>query len=328
MSKGSGTYASRLKAYPAKGVCGLPETYDSSDTLSTKLNTLTTWWKAATNVCVLTGAGISTSAGISDFRGPQGVWTLELEREKQEHKSRKRKRSQQFGKRRRKKSTGSNSNSNSNSTTTLFPPAFNSTSSSTGSTPTPTVSSFQAARPTLTHRALTALVVHGKLNYVVTQNVDGLHQRAGLQRDKLAILHGCVFEEQCEDCRALYFRDKEVDSISFQPTGNTCIKCSGMCRDTLLDWEDALPEDQLCPSEEQCRRADLIVTLGTSLRIEPAGSLPLLCKETKHKGRVVIVNLQETPKDHASDLLIRARVDNVMAKIALELLGEGWDDGA
>jgi mono-ADP-ribosyltransferase sirtuin 6 len=292
-----------------------------------KLSQLCRWWKEAKKIVVLTGAGISTSAGVADFRGPQGVWTLELEREreKQQLKRKRKNSSRPFGKRRKRKrkptaSTTGTTDHNDHKNT-LFP--TESTTSTSG---------FEAARPTVTHRALTRLVQQNKCNFIVTQNVDGLHQRSGLARSKLAILHGCVFEEQCEDCKALYFRDKEVDSISFQPTGQTCKQCNGVCRDTLLDWEDALPEDQLCPSEEACTSADLIVTLGTSLRIEPAASLPLLCKQQTtasvkcSKPHIVIVNLQETPKDSASDMLIRANVDVVMERVAATLLGSNWDD--
>ena len=79
---GSSTYASRLKAYPAKGVCGLPELHETDDAFARKVALLCDWWSAAKKIVVLTGAGISTSAGISDFRGPTGVWTLEIQREK------------------------------------------------------------------------------------------------------------------------------------------------------------------------------------------------------------------------------------------------------
>ena len=91
-------------------------------------------------------------------------------------------------------------------------------------------------------------------------------------------------------------------------------------RDTLLDWEDPLPEDELQPSERACRNADLVIALGTSLRIEPAGSLPLLCKSRdagsiSSGAKFVIINLQEGAKDTHADLIIRARVDRVMEHV-------------
>ena len=66
----------------------------------------------------------------------------------------------------------------------------------------------------------------GKAQFVVTQNVDGLDQRAGLPRGNLAVLHGCIFEEKCEDCAAIYLRDTDVGSISFAPTGRRCAACA------------------------------------------------------------------------------------------------------
>jgi mono-ADP-ribosyltransferase sirtuin 6 len=314
---GSGSYASRLKDYPEKGICGLPELSESSsEELENKLVQLCQWWKNAKQVVVLTGAGISTSAGISDFRGPKGVWTLELVNEKKNKTRKRSKSSRPFGKKRRRKSTKSTPKISEN---TLFPTSQVSSSSSPAG--------FESAIPTLTHRVLSKLVQRGKCNYIITQNVDGLHQKSGLPRNKLSILHGCVFEEQCEKCKRIFFRKKEVSTISFQPTGNRCIGCNGILRDTLLDWEDALPEDQLCPAEDECKNADLVVALGTSLRIEPAGSLPFLCSnnDSNKSSHVVIINLQETPKDNQSNLLIRTRVDQVMERVAIELMGDNWE---
>lgn len=184
---------------------------------------------------------------------------------------------------------------------------------------------FTAAQPTLTHRAITKLVLENIVSFCVTQNVDGLHRRSGLPRSKHAILHGCAFTEKCEDCGTEYFHDFDIGGMSFQTTGRYCThqRCNGRgeLRDTLLDWEDPLPEDDLARAEYHCTKADLVLCLGTSLRIEPAGSLPTLAK------RMVIVNLQETPKDAQAHLIIRAKVDDVMQSLMEHLDMKNWDEG-
>ena len=107
--------------------------------------------------------------------------------------------------------------------------------------------------------------------------------------------------------------------MSFQPTGNQCQNCQrGDLHDTLLDWEDALPEDDLQKAEQEFEKADLVLCLGTSLRIEPVGSLPLLAK------RFVIVNLQVTPKDDQASLIVKASVDDVMDYLMEHLGHRDW----
>lgn len=106
--------------------------------------------------------------------------------------------------------------------------------------------------------------------------------------------------------------------MSFQPTGRNCDFCGGVLRDTLLDWEDPLPEDDLERSEQHCKKADLALCLGTSLRIQPAASLPLMAK------RMVIVNLQVTPYDQDAALVIRGRVDEVMEGVMQHLGYRNW----
>lgn len=281
----SDSYASRLSEYPNKGVCGLPESFDSERALTVKMKKLIQWVKEAKHTAVLSGAGISTSSGIPDFRGPNGIWTLEQEKKK-------------VNKKRKLTKNGANNAS------------------------APKVT-FDTATPTLTHRALTQMVLKNQLHFIVTQNVDGLHRRSGLSRDHHAVLHGCVFTEYCEDCRVEHFRDNEVKGMSFDKTGRSCDKCGGALRDTLLDWEDELPEFDWERAQAHCEESDIVLALGTSLRIEPAGSLPTLGK------RFVIVNLQVTPYDQKADLIIRAPVDKVMTKL-LEGLGHGsdWEETA
>lgn len=143
----------------------------------------------------------------------------------------------------------------------------------------------------------------------IIQNVDGLHQRSGLSRNKLAVLHGCAFTEKCENCETEHFRDTDVGGMSFQKTGRKCEMCSGDLRDTLLDWDDPLPETDLARSEVECERADLVICLGTSLRISPANQLPLKAK------KFVVVNLQQTLMDTEASIVIRERVDTVLKDV-------------
>jgi mono-ADP-ribosyltransferase sirtuin 6 len=325
----SAGYASRLSEYPNKGKVGLPEVYDTRRSLSVKLKHLTEELRASTckliaylslsacghtllqlffsssilsrnfsDTVVLTGAGISTASGIPDFRGPNGIWTKEKEQKrpqkKKENVLRKRKRSsagceQPLGVEKEK-------------------PADNK-------------QLFVRAQPSLTHRAITKLAMDGKLKYCVTQNVDGLHRRSGLSRDYHSTVHGCVFTEKCASCGCEYFRDNELDGLSFKPTGNRCNECGdeGLLHDILLDWEDPVLDLERVNAE--CAKADLILCLGTSLRIEPVGSLPLLAK------KFVIVNLQVTPKDELASHVIRAKVDDVMESLMSNLGYENdWKD--
>uniref|UniRef100_A0A8D2KVK7 NAD-dependent protein deacylase sirtuin-6 n=2 Tax=Varanus komodoensis TaxID=61221 RepID=A0A8D2KVK7_VARKO len=226
----------------------------------------------ASNVVFHTGAGISTASGIPDFRGPNGVWTME-----------------ERG----------------------LSPKFDTT--------------FENARPSKTHMALLELQRAGILKFLVSQNVDGLHVRSGFPRNKLAELHGNMFMEECMKCGRQYVRDTVVGTMGLKPTGRLCDAskhrglraCRGKLMDTILDWEDSLPDRDLSLASEASRRADLSITLGTSLQIKPSGDLPLLTK--KKGGKLVIVNLQQTKHDKHADLRIHGYVDEVMAKLMKQL---------
>ncbi|KAK1310380.1 NAD-dependent protein deacetylase SRT1 [Acorus calamus] len=174
---------------------------------------------------------------------------------------------------------------------------------------------FHRAMPSLTHMALVELERSGILKFVISQNVDSLHLRSGIPREKLAELHGNSFKEFCPSCGTEYVRDFEVETIGMKETARRCsdLKCRAKLKDSVLDWEDALQEKDMIPAEEQCKVADVILCLGTSLQITPACNLPLRC--IRGGGRVVIVNLQQTPKDKKASLVINGRVDMVMAGV-------------
>ena len=292
MSEG---YASRLSEYRNKGVCGLPERFETRRTLENKMNKLLQLIKDSNKTVVLTGAGISTAAGIADFRGPNGVWTREVKDKVGDCQARKRQRT-----------------------------ADEKGEASVTPATTPVKSEpFQCVEPTFTHYALQRLLKADFIQYIITQNVDGLHLRSGIPRSCLSILHGDCFLEKCENCGKEYFRDFDIAGLSFKKTGRFCDNngaldtksacCGGALRDTILDWEDELPEPDFERAEDMCETTDLVITLGTSLRIVPAGKLPLKAK------KYAIVNLQQTPYDQDASVVIHHYTDTVMKYLMSKL---------
>ncbi|KAK9226234.1 hypothetical protein WN943_011281 [Citrus x changshan-huyou] len=246
-------YAEKLSYREDVGSVGMSEIFDPPHLLQQK----------SKHLVAFTGAGISTSCGIPDFRGPKGVWTLQRE-----------------GK--------------------GVPEA---------SLP------FDRAMPSITHMALVELEKAGILKFVISQNVDSLHLCSGIPREKLAELHGNSFREICPSCGVEYLRDFEIETIGMKKTPRRCsdVKCGSRLKDTVLDWEDALPPVEMNPAEENCRMADVVLCLGTSLQITPACNLPL--KSLRGGGKIVIVNLQQTPKDKKASLVFHAPVDKVIAGV-------------
>jgi len=262
-------YAKMLKQNVYKGLCGDLEYEEPEGEVLKKVSSLARVIRGSGRVLIHTGAGISTACGVPDFRGPQGVWTLE-------HK---------------------------------------------GLVNDKAVS-FEEAVPSFAHRAIVALMRAGIVQHVVTQNVDGLHLRSGVPRSKLSEIHGSAFAELCEDCGVEVVRDWEVGSIGLKKTGNSCEACGGDLRDRLCDWDSILPEDEMERAIEEHKKADLVIVLGSSLRIRPAGNFPMRTKRKNGKaqeGKIVIVNLQKTHLDKNCDLRFFARIDLVMKHLMKEL---------
>mmetsp|Transcript_8363 Transcript_8363/g.52213 ORF Transcript_8363/g.52213 Transcript_8363/m.52213 type:complete len:388 (+) Transcript_8363:547-1710(+) len=201
---------------------------------------------------------------------------------------------------------------------------------------------FGFAKPSLTHLAIAHLVKVGRVDYVASQNVDGedrctnetaemawtsalteteriyrtlagIHARTGIDKEKLAELHGNCFSERCEKCNKVHLRDFEMRTVGFKYTRRKCDACGGRLTDNILDWENALPDDELDATIHHTEQADLVVCMGTSLRITPVCDLPEQVQA--NGGKLVIVNLQATPKDERADLVIHAKCDQVMAQL-------------
>ncbi|KAL6999116.1 ditrans,polycis-polyprenyl diphosphate synthase [Sarracenia purpurea var. burkii] len=237
-------YAEKLSYIEDVGKVGMSEIFDPP---------------RSKHLVVFTGAGISTSCGIPDFRGPKGIWTLQysisvftpedfvasLDRgkdsvsniigvEKQYLRISKLAGLCEFYRREGK----------------ALPEA---------SLP------FHRAMPSRTHMALVGLEKAGILKFVISQNIDGLHLRSGIPREKLSELHGNSFMETCPSCGVEYFRDFEVETIGLKETPRQCsnVGCGARLKDTVLDWEDALPSKEMLPAEKHCKVADVVLCLGT-----------------------------------------------------------------
>lgn len=269
-------YNSRLSSIVDKGLCGDPENCESTDALRKKVKKLAVLIEGTKKVVAFTGAGISTSCGIPDFRGPNGVWTKEQRGE--------------------------------------------ATSSSTAS------NVFDTARPSFTHFALACLVHLGIVNHIVSQNVDSLHLRSGVPDAKLTELHGNIFKEKCVSCGNEYLRDFDVAGMGLKPTGRFCDtgSCRGILKDEAYDWDTPLNDDLFQKAEEELDEADIVICMGTSLRVVPANHLPQRVLEYNNArgwkvGKMVIVNLQKTDWDKDAEVRIFHYCDDVMRLLCREL---------
>lgn len=227
----------------------------------------------ARRVLVFTGAGISTGSGIPDFRGPNGVWTRRQPVYYQEFLDSDDKRREYWA----YKHEG--------------------------------WAAFVAARPNATHRAIAALERAGRVQAVVTQNIDGLHQAAGSSPDRVVELHGTNRRVVCVGCGVE--GDPEPAMAAFARTGQvpTCGGCGGWLKMATISFGQALDPAVIARGFAEARRCDLVLALGSTLSVHPAASIPLAARE---RG-VPYVIVNRGPTDH--DALASVRLEGDVAEI-------------
>ena len=256
------------------------EYFDPPDELEEKVAQLAEWIQEAEYFTAFTGAGISTSAGIADYRsgydtvlptGP-GCWE--------------------------KKAAGK----------TPAKPKIH--------------TEMIKAIPTPTHMSLVKLMEVGKLKYLVSQNIDGLHRRSGINPNQLAEVHGNYNLEICKKCKKEYMRDFRVRTAQKthdHETGRFCEdnNCKGSLIDSIINFGENLTEKILDDAFENSAKSDLCLAMGSSLTVTPAADIP---RNTSKVGRLIIVNLQKTPLDRIAAIKINAFCDTVM-QMLMEKLG-------
>jgi NAD-dependent deacetylase len=230
----------------------------------------------AKRVVVLTGAGISTDSGIPDFRGPQGVWTLNPKAERMSDI-----RYYVSDPEVRKLSWQSR----------LAHPAW-------------------TAQPNSGHRAIVELERRGKLRALVTQNIDGLHQRAGSSPELVLEVHGNLHKAVCLSCG---WRGPMQDVLVRVRAGEEdppCETCGGILKSDTISFGQALVPEVIAAAMEAAADTDCLLCVGSSLQVYPvAGAVP----SAKAAGApVVIVNAQPTAFDDIADVKLSESISEVL----------------
>ena len=180
-----------------------------------------------------------------------------------------------------------------------------------------------SALPSITHMALVKLCNENKLKFIISQNVDGLHRRSGIPSNKLSELHGNTNLEVCIKCNHYYLKDYHVRTsliVDEHKTGRICTiqNCDGELKDTIINFGETLPMDELNKAEQNTNKGDICLALGSSLTVSPACNL---AKEfgVNRKKDLVIVNLQRTNLDSKCSVRIFAKCDDVMRLLMKKL---------
>ena len=183
---------------------------------------------------------------------------------------------------------------------------------------------LQQAKPTFTHQALIKLKQNGMLSHLVSTNVDGLHRRSGFNKDEMSELHGNAYKEYCIKCGKEYIRsfDVTLKKNRLRHTGRLCQKdnCNGKLRDSIINFGENLPEIELTKAIQHTAKADLVVMLGSSMRVTPAADIPAECYEREdNPGIFVIVNLQLTGYDDKAEesggFRVGCKIDDFFKKV-------------
>jgi NAD-dependent deacetylase len=242
----------------------------------------------SSKVVVFTGAGISTESGIPDFRSPGGVWDrfdpTEFTYQNFVSSEESRKKYWALSK--------------------LF------------------YEPLVAAKPNPAHDACVTLDRWGRLDCVVTQNIDGLHQRAGLPSDRVIELHGTALTVSCLSCQDRHSRDAIQARVAAGEEVPRCEKCGGLLKPDTVSFGQAMPERETAEAFRRAQSCDLCWVIGSSLVVMPAAHVPAAAINAG--ARLLILNGSETPLDTVADVVLRGKAGDLAPRIvarAKELSG-------
>ena len=248
-----------------------------TDELSPRARELRELLDACTRAVVFTGAGISTDSGIPDFRSPGGIW--------ERHRP-------------------------------IYYQDF--------------ISSEEARRdywrsgiairkeigtpePNRGHRAVAELVRRGTVASIITQNIDGLHQQAGVPDERVIELHGTVAHASCLSCGRRHDLESILEAFERDATLPVCETCGGVVKTDTIDFGQEMPEGAMARAEEETLACDLLLAIGSSLVVYPAAGFPALAK--RRGASLVILNREPTDLDPVADLVLHAEIGPTLGEV-------------
>lgn len=180
----------------------------------------------------------------------------------------------------------------------------------------------QEAWPNHGHLALATLANNGFIKFVISQNVDGLLQRAGVKENQISELHGNIFSEHCTSCGKTYWRDFAIPDFEkkIHETGRYC-DCghSKSLRDSLIYFGDSLNKKEMEACNSQIKHADFCLVLGSSLQVQPASHYVRHFLKKEIQGNVAIVNLQKTDYHDNGAIEVHDYCDKFLLKVVKKL---------
>ncbi len=263
------------------GLAKLPEAARISevtvgDSYDAAIGTLRDWLRSAKQVVVLTGAGISTDSGIPDFRGPQGLWTKNPGAEKQANIQ------------------------NYLSDREVRVRRWRDRIESSGKSPEPNPG----------HLALAELERRGRLHTLITQNVDGLHLKAGSSAERLVEIHGTVRDVVCLSCGERAPMERALERVRRGEDDPSCRSCGGILKSATISFGQGLVQEDLRRAEQAAMSSDLMLAIGTTLGVFPIAAVVPIAKQAG--ARIAIINGEPTEMDALGDVVIRASISEAL----------------
>ncbi len=234
-------------------------------------------------IVVFAGAGLSTESGIPDFRSPGGVWDRYDPEDFyfQNFLSSELSREKYW-----------------QMATEMYEP-------------------MKRAQPNLAHLAIAEMERLGKLDCVITQNIDGLHFKAGNSEEKVIQLHGTAMSVSCLSCGRRYDRDEIQERLRKGLKAPRCDDCGGPLKPATISFGQSMPERETQEAHHRSSLSDLFVVIGSSLVVQPAASMPLVAK--RNGAKLIIINRDPTSYDDMADLVIHGQAGSIMDSILKEV---------